>query len=202
MRDPASNPGMLREVWTYVRSHWLSAVLLVPMAIVVTTVHELAHAGAAWLYGAEIGHITVLPSPGHWGHMSYTLPAPDPAANGWIALAPYGVGATLGVLGAWVATARPWRRRGAELIFVWGVVVPLLEPADAMLQWVRGAENDLYSALGPVSLAGVLFTGVYGLFVLWTAWWVQQGCYGERSLSLPAFGLLSALTACVLLALG
>jgi hypothetical protein len=197
-----SNPGVFKEVWTYVRSHWLSAVLVVPMAIVVTTIHELAHAGAAWLYGAEIGHISVIPSPGHWGHMSYTLPEPNPAAVGWIALAPYGVGAAIGVLGAWVSTSRQWTPRGAQLIFVWGVVVPLLEPAYAMLQWLHGAPNDLYSALGPVGLAGALFTAVYGAFVVWTAWWVQQGCYGERALSLRAFGLLSAATAVVLFLLG
>lgn len=196
-----SDPGVFKEVWTYVRSHWLSAVLVVPMAIVITTIHELAHAGAAWLYGAEIGHISVIPSPGHWGHMSYTLPASNPSAVGWIALAPYGLGATVGVLGAWLATSRQWTPRGAQLVFVWGVVVPLLEPAYAMLQWLMGADNDLRSALGPVGLAGALFTLVYGGFVLWTAWWVQQGCYGERALSLPAFGLLSAGTAGALLLL-
>ncbi len=179
-----------RELWRFLRTHWWHLPLAIPMAIVVTTVHELAHAAAAKAYGAEIGHIWVLPGQGTWGHMSYTLAEPHPSAHFWVSLAPGLLGLVVGICGLVLSTLRNWGPRVGSLLYVWGIVMPLLEPLYALVHWLMGADNDGLAAFGPPGWVGVLCTLSYAGIVVFLGWEAQRGVFKDRALSVVPFGVL------------
>ncbi|MFT5583027.1 MAG: hypothetical protein ACI9VR_000604 [Cognaticolwellia sp.] len=177
------------QLGRFLRSHWWHLLLAVPMAVVVTAVHELAHAAAAKAFGAEIGHIWVLPGHGTWGHMSYTLADPNPSAHFWVSLAPGLLGLMVGLIGL-VLSLRSWRPWAGSLLFVWGIVVPLLEPMYALVHWLMGAENDGFGAFGTPSWIGAACTLAYGGIVVFLGWEAHGSLYGERALTPVPFGIL------------
>ncbi|MED5372536.1 MAG: hypothetical protein VX899_16090 [Myxococcota bacterium] len=191
------------ELWRYLRAHAVHLLLAVPMAIFVTTCHELAHAAAAKAFGAEIGHIWVLPGNGSWGHMSYTLPSPHPSASFWVSVAPSLTGLGVGLALTVLAVTRPPKTPfWAGFLFVWGVVTPLLEPSYQLFQWLSGDPNDLAKALGPPTALGAAFTLVYGAMVVFAGWHAQRSVYRERALTQVPFGVLVLAVWATLLLLG
>jgi hypothetical protein len=84
------------------------------------------------------------------------------------------------------------------VLFVWGIVVPLLEPMYALVHWLMGAENDGFGAFGEPGLLGAVCTLLYGCVVVFLGWEAHGSIYKERALGAVPFGVLVLSVAAVM----
>lgn len=180
--------SVVREVAGFVRAH-LAHILLSPLvAVVVTFLHETAHAAAALAYGGEVTHFVFLPGDGNWGSMRYVLPQEDASASLAISLAPYVMWAALAAGVALFACLRgPVRFSWASTLFVWGYVVALGDIANTAFPFLMGAHNDFHSAFGPPSARDGLTALVAAAIATCAGFSVHQRLYGTRALSVRGF---------------
>ena len=189
-----------REILRFLRRHWAHAVALPVMALLVTVLHEAAHAAAVWAQGGTVIDFVWLPSAGHWGYVRYRFPAGPPPSGFAVAIAPYVLWLAL----AAATSAAGLRRRDfpfrwGSTLFVWGFCVPLADIANAAFPYLRGRENDLRHAFGPPSPvawgAVVLLTSVACV----AAFPLHARFYGENRLSPGAYVALTGLSVAGLL---
>src|SRR5687767_10998692 len=97
---------MLLETLSFVRRHWPHVLLAVPGAVVVTILHESAHAIAVLLQGGTLSQFVWLPRSGKWGYISYDFPNGVPYSTLSIVLAPYCLWLLLAILTSVVSFRR------------------------------------------------------------------------------------------------
>jgi hypothetical protein len=77
-------------------------------------------------------------------------------------------------------------------------VVPLADIGNTAVGWLAGSANDFDSAFGTATPIGFLLTGVAIAMAVAAGFPLQKRLYGEKSLSLPGYGLLASLTVLLL----
>lgn len=77
------------DLVAFLQRHAAHLVFLLPAAVGVTVLHELAHAMAVVLAGGTVLDWGILPRDGAWGHVGYRLPIERAGAMRVIAAAPY-----------------------------------------------------------------------------------------------------------------
>ncbi len=196
MRPPVA------DIVAFLRRHWMHLTLLLPMALVVTAVHELAHAVAVALVGGTVLDWGVLPTNGAWGHVGYRMPVELRGSMRIVAAAPYLLWLTV----AAAASAWAWRRppptfRVASAVFVWGIAVPLADVAYAAVPYLLGADNDLLDAFGPVDGAVKLAFLIAGVAIAAAVYAAHRRLYGGDALSRLAFALAVAFAGALMVGL-
>ena len=190
-------PTPLRtELAAFCKSHWPHLVLLVPAAVLVTVIHEAAHAGAVIAQGGTVTEFIYLPTGNNWGQIQYTFPSGMQYSSVAISLAPYALWAGLAATAALLsARRRAYAFWAASAILVWMFLAPLADIANAVAGYLPGKDNDLFHALGPPTP---------GIWAIWAAlaggaaiagFFVQTRLYRTRALSARAYVVLCALLA-------
>jgi hypothetical protein len=191
---------MLPETLRFLRRHWPHLLLFVPGVIVVTVIHESAHAIAVLLQGGTVSEFIWLPSDDKWGSVSYDLPHGSERAAYLISLAPN----LLWLLFATLACALSFRRQPcgywqASFIYVWLFVVPLADIANTAFPYLTGKTNDFRSAFGPpAALAGPLVAAFCAL-TFSAGYFLQRRLYRADRLSAPSYLALGTVTFIMLL---
>ena len=186
---------MFSEIRSFVLRHWLHLLLAVPGLILVTWMHEAAHAGAVLLQGGQVIEFVWLPDSELWGHIRYDLPPDGYFAPLLVGLAPY----LLWLFIALVAFLLSLRRKpcsfwAASSIFFWLYLVPLADIGNTTFPYLRGGSNDFAYIFPPPT---PLIWGMFALAVLIAAalgYGVQRRLYGEYVLSLRAYLVLAVIT--------
>ncbi|MHC4248855.1 MAG: hypothetical protein ACYS9X_06980 [Planctomycetota bacterium] len=179
----------------FVRSHWVHLLLVPPMAIGVTVVHEFAHAVAVWGQGGSVTEFAYLPAPGEWGHIQYRFQPGAMYSSFAVSVSPYVL--WVAIAGAALLTSflkARWPVWAGSTLFVWCYVVPLADVGNTAVGWLAGSMNDFGSAFGPAGPLGFLATGLAVVIAIVTGYPLQKRLYERRALVLPAYGLLSSLT--------
>lgn len=184
------------EALRWVGRHWVHIVIAPVVVIVFTMVHEFSHAVAVWVQGGRVTEFSVIPGGGLWGYVRYEFDAGASYSPVLISLMPYAVWWVVMGSAAMLAT-RPggWRFAGASTVFIWGWIGPFGDIVNAWGPWLMGSDNDFASAFGEAGAIGWLLFALVGCAVAIAGWFVQRGLYGERSLSMPAYGVLALLAA-------
>ncbi len=186
-------PLMFLEIWTFIRRHGVHALLCVPGAILVTLLHEAAHALAAWAQGGRLLEFVWLPwvAEGKWGYVSYDFPAGVEYSGFAIAVAPYVLWLMLAAAACLLSMRRrPWSYGLASTFFFWLYFVPLADIANAAFPWLAGKENDFAQAFGPATQVGGVLVGLLSLLAILIGYGVQRGLYASARLSLGAYAVL------------
>lgn len=183
---------MIRQVCSFLRRHWPHLLLAVPGALLVTVLHEAAHAAVAMAQGGTLLEFVWLPGGGHWGYVSYNFPEGVSYSSFAISIAPYVL--WLGFAG--LALLLSLRRRKyafwlASMIYFWLFVVPLGDIANAAFPYLRGADNDFLSAFGPPAMDAELLIGLACVVAVAIGHWLQRRLYREEGLGLAAYLALS-----------
>ncbi len=182
--------GVARDSWSAIRSHWAHLVLLPPMVIVFTAIHETAHALAVVLQGGTITKFQVWPSNGNWGYISYEFTASIHYSSVLISLAPYIMwfGCML-VVGISAILVRMWPWWLASSLFVWGYAGPFADIVNAWWPWLHGRDNDLMSAFGqPGVIGSVALVIAYPIAAL-AGYFIQKRLYRMRALSILTYAI-------------
>lgn len=179
------------EVVAFTRAHLAHLVILPVMAILVTTVHEAAHALAACAQGAEVTDFVVLPSNGLWGSMHYEPPRDSAFSLRAVAIAPYalwlGLACATGLTAVLAKRIPFWL---ASSLYVWGFVVPLGDIANAAFPYLLGARNDLLDACGPPTLASWVATCAGATSAVLVGYALSKRLYRDRAISPRAYAAL------------
>ena len=191
--------GVIKEILAYLKGHRHVLLMLVPMALAVTLLHEAALALAVAAQGGTIESFVFIPSQGRWGYITYSFHG-KPYNAFIIAIAPYLLWLLLAG-GAWLLTLRkrayPYWLAG--MIFLWLFIIPLGDIANAALPFLFGALNDFHRAFGPPKwFHGLAFMAMFIATVL-AGFHLQRRLYRERRLSIKAYGVLSGLAAILIL---
>lgn len=186
------NEPVPQGVALYLRRHWWHLLLAVPGALLITIVHEAAHAVAVLLQGGHVTEFVWWPSRREWGHTQFTFPVGAAYSGLLISIAPY-----LVWMGVSLATAVSvhWRRPktygGASLVFVWLYCAPVLDIANTALPYLTGKSNDFFHAFGnPGALVTVGLVAFASICAL-GGYFVQWLLYRDQRLSPLAYLVLS-----------
>ncbi|HEY1051751.1 MAG TPA: hypothetical protein VGE39_18395 [Prosthecobacter sp.] len=183
---------MIREVLCFLRRHWPHLLLAVPGALLVTVLHEAAHAAVAMLQGGTLLEFVWLPGGGHWGYVSYDFPAGVPYSSFVISIAPYVLWLGFAALAMLLSLRRRkyayWQ---ASILYLWLFVVPLADIANAAFPYLRGQHNDFHSAFGPPSVYDEPLVGLACVMAITIGYWLQRRLYREEGLGLAAYLVLS-----------
>ncbi|MFT4548188.1 MAG: hypothetical protein ACI8XO_004181 [Verrucomicrobiales bacterium] len=187
--------GVISEVLQFLKRIWWHFLLLLPGCILVTVLHEAAHALVVILQGGEIVEFVVLPDGAHWGFVRYVFPDGQEYSELAVALAPYfmwiGFAACASVLG-WLPIR--WKFWSASMIFLWLFVVPLGDLGNAAFPWVFvGADNDFRAGLGEAGASAAL--GIVLLLggAFYWGYILQRRLFREAALGWAGFGSLFGL---------
>ena len=190
---------ILHETLSFIRRHWPHLLLVVPGAIVVTVLHESAHALAVLLQGGTLSRFVWLPSAGKWGYISYNFPDGVPYSTLSITLAPYCIWLLLALLSSVVSFRLQrlvyWK---ASFLYFWLFIVPLADIANTAFPYLAGKRNDFSSAFGqPSVFTGVIISLLCALMVI-GGYYVQGRLYREDRLSAPSYLALSSIVLAML----
>lgn len=190
--------GVVREIGRFLGRFWWVGLLTVPFLLVITIVHETAHAAVAMAQGATIEEFVWLPSGDLWGYVSYTFPAGAEWSSSAISLAPYGLWLILSL--ATLVYSRRFRtieraRRGVgALIFTWFFVLPIGDIANAAMPYLLvSKENDWFSAFGPPSWEPLLLTIAVLAAAGVAGHRAQRNLLGDAALSVKAYAVLGTI---------
>lgn len=183
---------MWREMGAFLRRHWPHLLLAVPGALLVTILHEAAHAAVVLAQGGTLLEFVWLPGGGSWGHVAHDFPAGMSYSSFAISIAPY----VLWLGFAALALLLSLRRRKhafwlASVIYFWLFVVPLADIANAAFPYLGGAANDFLSAFGPPSMDAELLIGLACVVAIAIGHWLQRRLYREEGLGLAPYLALS-----------
>jgi hypothetical protein len=190
--DAVSLAGFARAAWPHV-------VLAPVLGVLVTTVHESAHAIAVLVQGGTIERFQVLPARGRFGGVDYTFPSGASRSELAIQLAPYALHVVVASTVALFSLRQRARRTDSApswvcvAAFLWGYAAPLGDVGLAALQWARGGTNDFSRALGdapPLALwaaiGGAVASSAAGLPV-------QRALLGSAALGWLPYAVLASL---------
>lgn len=183
---------MLHETLSFIRRHWPHLLMVVPGVVVVTILHESAHAIAVLLQGGTLSQFVWLPSTGKWGYISYDFPEGVSYSSLSISLAPYCFWLLLVILAAVVSFRREVIYWKASLLYFWSFVVPLADIANTAFSYLAGKNNDFRSAFGQPSVFVGLIIGLVCALTVIGGYYVQRRLYGEDRLSAPSYLALSS----------
>lgn len=196
---------MLREIWKFISRHWPHMLLVPPGVLIITLVHESAHAAAVLLQGGTINEFVWLPVGDKWGYITYDLPAWPGFSSFFVSIAPYLLWFFLAAVAILLSLLlRPVPFWAASSLYLWLFVAPLADVANTAFPYLAGRRNDFTSAFGPPMLEDELLTALLCMLILATGHFVQRRLYGTQALGLPAYLVLSltAMGAIVLLTFG
>lgn len=197
-----SGSAPLHEILVFLKRHWPHALLIFPGALIVTMLHEAAHAIAVLCQGGTVLRFVWLPSVERWGYVTYDFPAGAPHSTLLISIAPYLLWLSLAAAVFILAFRGPAFGYGkASLLFCWLFVVPMADIANAAFPYLNGRDNDFRSAFGPPSLSVGLMFGLLGIATLVVGYLVQRRLYRDGRLSAPSYLVLSSAVVVILLAL-
>lgn len=184
---------MAREILQFLRFHWPHALLLLPGVLLMTLVHESAHAIAVLLQDGTISKFVWLPSAGSWGYVSFQFPQGVTHSTFLVSFAPY----LLWVLIAGIACCVAFGKRqhsalSASFLFCWAFAAPLADVANAALPYLLGSSTDFRFALGHPSLAISLLIVFGGMGAVIVGYYLQRRLYGSHSLGRRSYIALSA----------
>ncbi|MBN8418141.1 MAG: M50 family metallopeptidase [Verrucomicrobia bacterium] len=189
---PPREVSMLREIWAFIRRHWLHVLLVPPGALLVTVLHESAHAFAVWVQGGTILEFVWLPTTERWGYVSYDPPVLRGFSTFFVSIAPY----LLWLFLAAVAAALSLRRRPygfavSSSLYFWLFVVPLADVANAAFPYLDGRSNDFLHAFGPPSWTIFEEIALLSVLALIIGHPVQRRLYRTLALRLRSYLVLS-----------
>ncbi len=191
---------MLQEIWTFIRRHWPHLLLVAPGVLLVTIIHEGAHAAAVLLQGGTVLEFVWLPVADKWGYVSFDPPAMGPFSAFFVAIAPYLLWLSL----AAVAAVLSLRRRqfafsAASSLYFWMFVAPLADIANTAFPYLAGKHNDFMHAFGSASLSAWVLIVLLGALALVMGHLVQRRLYRAQGLGLPAYLVMSSTVMVLLL---
>jgi hypothetical protein len=180
------------EIWRFFKRHWLHMLLVLPGVLLVTIVHEGAHAAAVLAQGGTILEFVWLPTKSAWGYVSYDPPALRGFSSFLVSIAPY----LLWLFLAATAAVLSLRRRQyafsvASTLFFWLFVTPLADLANTAFPYLTGRDNDLRHAFGPPSLSAWVVIITLSLLAMIIGYPVQRRLYRMQALGLPSYLTLS-----------
>lgn len=183
---------MLHEIWTFIRRHWLHVLLALPGALLVTLLHEGAHAVAVWVQGGTIHEFVWLPTKERWGHVSYDPPAQSSFSAFFVSIAPYLLWLVLAAVAAGLSQRRrPYALAVASSVYFWLFVVPLADVANAAFPYLAGSSTDFLHAFGPPSLPIIVAFVLLSMLALIAGYPVQRCLYRTQALRLRSYLVLS-----------
>ncbi len=176
--------------------HWLHFLLLGIFGVVgITTLHELAHAGAVWLQGGELLEFVVMGDEASWGHVRYQFAPGAVYSARLISLAPAVTALGALMLGLGAALLGP-RRDGAvaRAVWFWLCMMPAGELGFMGLGYFGvGARCDLFYAFGPITWPLRLAGLAMACAVVALLFGLQRRLFDDLALGQGAFALLGAL---------
>jgi hypothetical protein len=192
-----------RDIVCFFRGHWPHLLLAVPMAVVFTVLHELAHCVAVWLQGGSVDAFVWLPSGAEWGHMRYSCPAGTQVSAPIVSLAPYTVWLAACLVASILSRRKAqWAFWASSTIFVWLFVAPLADIANTTVPYMLlDSANDFRNAMGPVD--GVIVVEILGAGILLacSGFSIHKRLYRGRAVGMPAYCVLVAVGLAVVLGL-
>jgi hypothetical protein len=182
----------VQEILLFVRRHWWHLLLLIPGAIMVTILHEAAHAVAVAAQGGTVKEFVWLPTRGSWGHVSYNFPPGAYCSQTMVALAPTALWLSLAGVGCLLCLrSEEFSCRRASFVFFWLFVIPLADIAHAAFPFLAGGENDYAAALGRPSMASVAWIVIATVAAWIGGYFVQRRLYRAGALRIVAYTVLS-----------
>jgi hypothetical protein len=193
---------MLHETLNFIRRHWPHLLLVVPGAIVVTILHESAHAIAVLLQGGTLSRFVWLPSAGKWGYISYNFPDGTTHSTLSIILAPYCLWLLLALLTSLVSFRLQkvvyWK---ASFLYFWSFVVPLADIANTAFPYLAGKRNDFRAAFGQPSVFAGAIISLFCVLTVIGGYYVQRRLYREDRLSASSYLALSSIVLVIIVML-
>jgi hypothetical protein len=179
----------------FIRGHLPQIVLLVPGALLITLLHESAHALAVLWQGGSVIEFQWLPSARDWGHIRFVFPDSVKYSPAAISLAPYSLSLAWMVMGVGLA----WRRRiqtdrAAAYVYFWLYFIPVVDIGFTFLVWTAGGHNDFTSAFGRPAWWSYALVAVWGLAMGVLGYVVQTRLYQRLRLGWLPYGVLVATT--------
>jgi hypothetical protein len=189
----------MQQFVSFIRGHLLQLVLVVPGALLLTVMHESAHALAVVLQGGSITEFRWLPSASDWGHVSFTFPSTIRYSPMVVSLAPHVLSLLLVIAAFLLAWFRPVPSdRAASYIYFWLYFIPAADFGFALLVWMLGGDNDVAKAFGPPSTLSAGSVLMYAAVVCTLGYVLQSRLYDRLRLGLVPYGAL-VLTALLLI---
>lgn len=184
---------MIQDLVQFFKGHWPHLLLLIPGALGVTVLHELAHCTAVWAQGGIVTNFVWLPTAGRWGYMQYMFPDGIPYDAMAISLAPYAMWAGCCLMAGLLSLKRtPWPYWLASCIFFWLFIVPVGDIANAAVPYVlRNAANDFQHAFGGTGIWDVLPLGVFALVSVVFGFFLNRCLFRGRALRAATYGVLA-----------
>lgn len=181
-----------REIWRFFRRQWYMLPAGAAGVVLITLLHEGAHAAAVLMQGGEVTEFVWLPEAERWGHICFRFAHKDFSAAA-ISMAPYGMWVTVSLTAGLLSLLRRrWPFAAASWIFVWLYAAPLGDAAYAAFGWVNGSRNDFYHAYGQARAVHVVAIAAVVLLAAGLGFLVQRRLYGVEALSAPAYAILAA----------
>ncbi len=180
------------EVSVWLRRHWLHIAISPLTFLLYTVAHECAHVVVAWLQGATITDVSVLPSEGSLGHMNYVFSEGSDGSTELVSIAPYLLWS--GCMS--VVFLLSLRRSGysfplASSLFLWGFLGAWGDIAMAGMSWSEAGRGDWAHVLG--SSSGALDSALMAfawLVVIVVGYGVQARLYKRGALSKASYAFL------------
>ena len=177
----------------------MQAALIIPGSVVITLIHESAHALMVVSQGGSVSEFQWLPSSEGWGHIRFTFPRATTYSSVVISLAPHILSVLLVLGTALLAWRRPGLKdRAATFIYFWLFFVPLADVGFALLVWTVGGDNDVAKAFGPPGAWSVVSVVAYALAAYLLGYAVQARLYDRLKLGWLPYSVL-VMTALVLM---
>jgi len=193
---------MLRQTLNFIGRHWPHLLLIIPGALLITIVHESAHAFAVFLQGGKLTQFVWLPEAGKWGYITYEFPDGAAYSDFAISFAPYLVWLLLASFAAFLSLrSRQLSYWKASLAYLWLFVIPLADIANTAFPYLAGRDNDFRSAFGNPSVIVGLAVGLFGILALIGGYHVQRCLYREDGLTTPSYLALSTIALAMILTL-
>jgi hypothetical protein len=185
---------MVHETLDFFRRHWPHLPLLLPGALLVTILHESAHAVAVLIQGGTLSRFVWLPEAGRWGYVSYEFPAGVPYSEFLISIAPYLLWLLLAIFTFLVSlSGQKFAHWKASVLYFWLFVIPLADIANTAFPYLAGRDNDFRSAFGQPSLFIGLSIVLVGVLTVIGGYCVQSRLYREDRLSPSSYLALSTI---------
>jgi hypothetical protein len=165
---------------------FLPHLVLAPLALflVVTPLHEIAHAAAVWLIGGEVTELSFLPGARSLGHITWTPPTgAGLLEDAVVRVAPYVMwSASAAAVLALCLARRRLHRHVASTLFVWGYAVPV---GDIALNLTAGRGDLAFPGVEGLAVTAIGLLLVLVAYVLGHG--LQRRLFAEASVDFAAY---------------